>query len=155
MPFPARRPRRLRRTETLRRSLGETRLHVEQFIAPLFVIAGRRQRKPIASLPGQSRHVGNLALSYEKGGFSGRVALNFHGRYMSEVGDEAAEDVFYDDRVQLDLAASHRIARGLRLFLEVNNLTNEPLRCYVGVPDRPIQEEYYRWWGTVGLKWDF
>ena len=108
-----------------------------------------------ASLPGQSRHVGNLALSYEKGGFSGRVALNFHGKYISEVGDEAAEDVFYDDRVQLDLAASHRIARGLRLFLEVNNLTNEPLRYYVGVPDRPIQEEYYRWWGTVGLKWDF
>lgn len=55
MPFPARRPRRLRRTETLRRSLGETRLHVEQFIAPLFVIPGRRQRKPIASLPGQSQ----------------------------------------------------------------------------------------------------
>jgi TonB-dependent receptor len=108
-----------------------------------------------ASLPGQSRHVGNFALSYEKGGFSGRVALNFHGKYISEVADEAAEDVYYDDRVQLDIAASHRITRGLRLFVELNNLTNEPLRYYVGVPDRPIQEEYYRWWGNVGVKWDF
>lgn len=55
MSFPARRPRRLRRTETLRRSLGETRLAVEQLIAPLFVIPGRRERRPIASLPGQSQ----------------------------------------------------------------------------------------------------
>jgi TonB-dependent receptor len=108
-----------------------------------------------APLPGQSRHVGNVALSYEKGGFSGRVALNFHGKYIAEVGEEAAGDVYYDDHVQLDVAASQRLTKGLRLFLEVNNLTNEPLRYYEGVPDRPIQEEYYRWWGTFGLKWDF
>jgi TonB-dependent receptor len=108
-----------------------------------------------APLPGQSRHVGNVALSYEKAGFSGRVALNFHGKYIAEVGEEAAGDVYYDTHVQLDLAASQRIAKGLRLFVEMNNLTNEPLRYYEGVPDRPIQEEYYRWWGTFGLKWDF
>jgi TonB-dependent receptor len=108
-----------------------------------------------ASLPGQSRHVGNVALSYEKGGFSGRVALNFHGKYVSEVGDEAAADVYYDDHVQLDLAASQRITKGLRLFVEVNNLGNEPLRYYEGVASRPIQEEYYRWWGSLGVKWDF
>ena len=108
-----------------------------------------------ASLPGQSRHVGNLALSYEKGGFSGRVALNFHGKYISEVGEEASGDIYYDDHTQLDLSASQRITKGLRLFVEVNNLTNEPLRYYEGVSDRPIQEEYYRWWGTLGIKWDF
>jgi TonB-dependent receptor len=108
-----------------------------------------------ASLPGQSRHVGNLALTYEKGGFSGRVALNFHGKYISEVGEEASGDIYYDDHVQLDLSASQRITKGLRLFAEVNNLTNEPLRYYEGVSDRPIQEEYYRWWGSFGLKWDF
>ena len=55
MSFPGRRPRRLRRTETLRRSLGETRLSVEQLVAPLFVIPGKRERRPIASLPGQSQ----------------------------------------------------------------------------------------------------
>src|SRR5262249_15054620 len=32
-----------------------------------------------STLPGQSRHVGNLSASYEKFGFSGRVAANFHG----------------------------------------------------------------------------
>jgi TonB-dependent receptor len=114
---------------------------------------GRTGKK--ASLPGQPRHVGNVALSYEKGGFSGRIALNLHGKYISEVGDTAAGDIYYDDHAQLDFAASQRITSGLRLFVELNNLTNEPLRYYEGVPDRPIQEEYYRWWGTFGVKWDF
>ncbi len=108
-----------------------------------------------ATLPGQSKHVGNVALTYEKAGFSGRVALNFHGRYVSEVGATAATDVYYDDHAQLDVAASQRVVSGLRLYVEVNNLTNEPLRYYEGAANRPIQEEYYKWWGTFGLKWDF
>lgn len=83
------------------------------------------------------------------------MALNFHGKYISEVGEEASGDIYYDDHTQLDLSASQRITKGLRLFVEVNNLTNEPLRYYEGVSDRPIQEEYYRWWGTLGIKWDF
>ncbi len=50
-----RRPRRLRRTATLRRLIRETRLHPAAFVAPLFVRAGRAVREPIASLPGQMR----------------------------------------------------------------------------------------------------
>jgi porphobilinogen synthase len=49
----AQRPRRLRRTETLRRLVAETRLSPQQFIYPLFVVPGRGVREPIASLPGQ------------------------------------------------------------------------------------------------------
>jgi TonB-dependent receptor len=108
-----------------------------------------------ASLPGQSRHVGNVALSYEKSGFIGRVALNFHGKYIDEVGEVAAEDRYYDNHTQLDLTASQAVTRNVRIFAEVLNLTNEPLRYYRGVADRPDQEEYYRWWATVGVKLDF
>lgn len=52
MQFPEYRPRRLRRTESLRRLIRETQLGVDDFIFPLFVIPGRGQRKPISSLPG-------------------------------------------------------------------------------------------------------
>src|SRR5438067_7568991 len=55
MQFPEYRPRRLRRTESLRRLIRETRLAVDDFIYPLFVIPGRGQRKPISSLPGVSQ----------------------------------------------------------------------------------------------------
>jgi porphobilinogen synthase len=55
MQFPEYRPRRLRRTESLRRMTRETQLAVDDFVYPIFVIPGRAQRKPIASLPGQSQ----------------------------------------------------------------------------------------------------
>lgn len=51
--YPAMRPRRLRRTETLRRMVRETILTPDDFIYPLFVRPGKDIRKPIASMPGQ------------------------------------------------------------------------------------------------------
>lgn len=52
MGFPERRMRRLRRTETIRRMVRETRLSVDNLIWPLFVAPGQNFRKPIASMPG-------------------------------------------------------------------------------------------------------
>ena len=47
------RPRRLRRTATIREMVRETRLHPKDFIAPLFVKPGSGIRDPIASMPEQ------------------------------------------------------------------------------------------------------
>ncbi|MFC0082278.1 porphobilinogen synthase [Aciditerrimonas ferrireducens] len=58
---PARRLRRLRRTPALRRLVAETRLGVEDVLAPLFVREGIDAPRPIPSLPGQAQHtVGSL-----------------------------------------------------------------------------------------------
>ena len=53
MLFPDYRPRRLRRSETLRRMIRETHLRVDDMILPLFVIGGRDVQNPIPSMPGQ------------------------------------------------------------------------------------------------------
>ena len=52
MPFPIHRPRRLRRTETIRRMVRETSLEPSDFIAPLFVCDGDGVRREIAAMPG-------------------------------------------------------------------------------------------------------
>ena len=52
MEFPTYRPRRLRRTETLRRMVRETRLSVDQLILPLFVVPGAGVVNPVGSMPG-------------------------------------------------------------------------------------------------------
>jgi porphobilinogen synthase len=52
MAFPTHRPRRLRRTEPLRRLVRETRLDPAQFILPLFVVEGEGVKREIASMPG-------------------------------------------------------------------------------------------------------
>ncbi|ACY47703.1 porphobilinogen synthase [Rhodothermus marinus] len=49
------RPRRLRRTEAIRRMVRETRLSVDQLVAPLFVVEGHGVRQEVPSMPGQYR----------------------------------------------------------------------------------------------------
>ncbi len=56
MAFPQRRLRRLRRTPVMRRLVAESRLSVDDLVAPLFVREGITQRVPITSLPGQWQH---------------------------------------------------------------------------------------------------
>src|SRR5437588_1045514 len=50
--FPQARPRRLRRTDTLRRMVRETRLSVDSLIYPLFVVPGADVKEEIPSMPG-------------------------------------------------------------------------------------------------------
>ncbi len=52
MGFPIDRPRRLRRTETLRRMVRETRLSPDNLIQPLFVCPGKDVARPVPSMPG-------------------------------------------------------------------------------------------------------
>ncbi|MBV8595814.1 MAG: porphobilinogen synthase [Candidatus Eremiobacteraeota bacterium] len=52
VPTPTIRPRRLRRTQTMRRMVAEHRVGVEDLIEPFFVVPGQRVRHEIASMPG-------------------------------------------------------------------------------------------------------
>ena len=55
MHFPTRRPRRLRRSETIRRMMRETTLQVDDLVMPLFVVHGTGIRQEIAPMPGNYR----------------------------------------------------------------------------------------------------
>jgi len=52
MAFPTNRPRRLRRNETLRRMVRETRLSADALVQPYFVCPGRDLIKPVSAMPG-------------------------------------------------------------------------------------------------------
>ncbi len=72
------RPRRLRRTETLRRMVRENSLQISDLIYPLFVMEGENQQVEIASMPGCYRYTLDLLLkeireAYELG--IGAIAL--------------------------------------------------------------------------------
>ena len=56
MTFPQTRLRRLRRTPALRRLVAETRLGVDDLVAPLFVREGIDDPVPVPSLPGVVQH---------------------------------------------------------------------------------------------------
>ncbi|MEN1973769.1 porphobilinogen synthase [Cellulomonas sp. P4] len=50
------RPRRLRATTAMRRSVSQTRLHPAELVLPLFVKEGLAEPQPIASMPGVVQH---------------------------------------------------------------------------------------------------
>jgi len=62
MYFPVYRPRRLRKSETLRRMVRETKLSPDDFIYPLFVCPGRKVRREIGSMPGVAQLSVDLAV---------------------------------------------------------------------------------------------
>ncbi len=55
MGYPKYRLKRLRRNETFRRLVQETRLSVDSLVMPFFVREGKNIKKPIVSLPGQNQ----------------------------------------------------------------------------------------------------
>jgi TonB-dependent receptor len=112
-------------------------------------------RPEAATLPGQSRNVGNVSVSYERYGFSGRLAVNFNGSFIDQVAASSGLDRFYDAHTQVDFSASQRVTNNVRAYLDVINMNNALLRYYQGTADRPLQEEHYRWWLGFGVKVDW
>src|SRR2546428_14129761 len=56
MPFPEKRPRRLRSSPALRRLARETRIAPEDLIYPLFVRDAIDEPRPIEAMPGHHQH---------------------------------------------------------------------------------------------------
>jgi porphobilinogen synthase len=63
MAFPITRPRRLRRTETIRRMVRETVLTPDDLILPMFVCPGRGVRRAVESMPGVAQMSVDVALA--------------------------------------------------------------------------------------------
>lgn len=112
-------------------------------------------RSDLIRMPGQSEHMANVSISFERWGFSTRLSYNMHGDYLSEVGESSEEDVWYDSRTQLDWSASQELFNGFFVFVELSNLLDEPLRYYQGDDNKPVQIEYYGIMTLAGIKYSF
>lgn len=115
-------------------------------------IEGREEED--LGLPGTAKHMYNASLSYETKRLVLRVSLNHASDYIDELGGEAFEDRYYDKQTFLDVNGSYAFAPNWRIFVEANNLTNQPLRFYQGRPELTMQEEYYNVRMNIGIKFD-
>lgn len=131
-----------------------TYTHSEATIQSREASSGKPDETEELRLPGQAQSVGNLALAYEAGKLNVRVAANFNGEYLSEVGGDKSEDLYVKSRMQLDLNASYAINRRFRIFLEALNITNQPFETYLGNKNILNQREFYSWWSRIGIKFD-
>jgi TonB-dependent receptor len=104
-------------------------------------------------LPGQTDQNWNLAVGYEKYGFSARLSFNYSGDYIEELG-EPLETFYVDNHFQIDASASYQFSPHVSASLELVNLNNEPYVRYQGRPSRPAQQEYYQTWGRFSILYD-
>lgn len=109
----------------------------------------------VLKLPGSPEHTLNASLSYETKKFTGRLSFNYAGDFVSEFGDEAFSDVYYDKVTYLDLNLTYGIHKNILIYGDLNNLLNQPLRFYQGSSERTFQAEYYGMTLRAGVKLNF
>lgn len=107
------------------------------------------------ALQGQSKHMWNASLFYERGPVNVRVAYTKRSDYLDEINaDNPALDLYWEGRGQLDATASVQVMKGINLFFEGKNLTNSAGVRYFGQRARVYEYEKfgYTLFGGVRVK---
>ena len=101
--------------------------------------------------------VGNISLGYELGGFSGRISAYYQGPTITTA--QAANKTIDQDRdklLRLDLQLSQKIRKGIIVYLNVSNLTNNPDRLVLTYyTDHVTKDERYGVSGDIGVRLKF
>ncbi|MEH3041566.1 MAG: TonB-dependent receptor [Sphingomonas paucimobilis] len=96
------------------------------------------------SLPGQSRHMWNASLFYERGPVNLRVAYTDRSDYLDAIdASDQNLNIIWEGRGQLDVTASYQFRPAVSLFFEGKNLTNSAGVRYQGIRARPTEIERF------------
>ena len=119
MQFPDYRPRRLRRTENMRRLIRETTLTLDDLVYPMFVVPGRKIKKEISSMVGNYHYsVDMLTDECKRIRDMGIPAVILFG--IPERKDEVASEAYSEKGiVQRALRALKQEVPGLALITDV------------------------------------
>lgn len=93
--------------------------------------------------PGTSKRITNLALFYEKYGFSARLGYQHRTDWLDEVGNNPASDVYWLATERVDLSLRYQLTQNFTLYADINNLTDELGVRYDGVRARPSEVEQF------------
>ena len=107
------------------------------------------------ALPGQSKHMWNASLFYERGPVNLRVAYTKRSDYLDEINaEDRTLDLFWEGRGQLDVTGSVQLTPTINLFAEGKNLTNTAGVRYFGIRERTYEFEKfgYSLFGGVRVK---
>lgn len=114
-----------------------------------------KDEREMITLPGQASHTANAALFYDSRKFFTRLTLNYQDDFLYQLGADADLDEYYGKALRLDFTANVFVTEHLKLFLDLINLTNTPQKFYLGEPGRVKKQEFYSWWGRLGVKLGF
>ncbi|MEO0981352.1 MAG: TonB-dependent receptor [Pseudomonadota bacterium] len=110
-------------------------------------------------LPNLSEAVGSVVVGYDKYGLDLRAALSYRDERLQELntgGDGI--DRFVDEHLQLDITAKYELTDRLELTAEAQNVTNEPFRAFLQLPNGERALSQFEEYGVtyrLGLRYTY
>ncbi len=113
-----------------------------------------------APLLRQAPSIANVALTYDRGPVSSRIAWTYNGANIAGYGDGSASptgDNYFYSHSQIDASLILNVTRTVQLQLQVLNINNAVFGFFNGTPDHAynFQREYYGQTFYEGMKYAF
>jgi len=117
---------------------------------------GNPQLTEKTSLPNQSKHLFNTILFYERNGVMIRLAGNYRGNSVETINQQLGLDFYTWSAANftIDASATVSITKRLKAFVELNNLSDSPVKMYMGDKRRLTSSESYGRRGQAGIRFD-
>jgi TonB-dependent receptor len=103
-------------------------------------------------LPGQAEHTFNAAIFYDSKRLFARLTANYQDAFLVEIGPDPDLDEFYDELLRFDFTMNYKISNTVTIFGDWINITDTPLRYYLGREEVIKQQEFYSWWSRIGFR---
>jgi TonB-dependent receptor len=105
---------------------------------------------PLTSTPDTEM---KLTLSYQSEKFFAQVRYAYEDLIPTRIAGVSDEDTFLLPNGQFDFSLTYQLKKNIRLFADVQNLTNEPsYDRYEGSVDRPAGYRYLPWTMSSGVR---
>jgi TonB-dependent receptor len=109
----------------------------------------------VGPLDGQSRHIINSSLYYEKSGISLRFSWNYQSKYIDESSSNSADEIRWTDaRNTFDFSVRYSLTKLITVYGEALNISDSPARRYVGSRLRVYEYENYGRQFVLGVRID-
>lgn len=109
------------------------------------------------TLPGQAKHSLNMAFFYDTPKLYLKISANYNDEFLYSLGVDEDLDEYYGEAWRVDFNGYYQFTNAFQLFADVRNITNEPLRYYLGKSEngRVRQKEFYSYWARMGIRMKF
>jgi TonB-dependent receptor len=104
-------------------------------------------------MEGQPSRFGNIALGYDKGGFSGRLSVFFQDDYVTSVSNIGRRDIMQKGYSKWDLALKQEIQKyNMEIMLNITNISNMYEGTYYKYKDLDIESSIYDMLIDLGVR---
>jgi outer membrane receptor protein involved in Fe transport len=101
---------------------------------------------------GFSDRIYNASIDYAAGNFYARLSYTYRSDFLEGLDVDNTFDDYFGAYKSLNWESNYRLTKNIRLFFNVNNITDEPQVSYQGYRHTDNPEDYttYSWRATVG-----